>query len=484
MAVERAGAQFIAGKWVASASNESLLVTNPATGALIGSVCAGAIEDADAAVVAARAAFDEWSGTPVARRIEVLRRAADLLDARVEELALLIASEVGTPLAQSRAVQVLRPIQVLRSLCDAAVRLPWTEQLGNTLVAHEPLGVVAAITPWNFPLHQALAKVGAALVAGCSVVVKPSEVAPFSSYALADVLTEAGVPAGAVNVITGTGQVVGERLVTHPDVDGVTFTGSTAVGRRIAAAAAGTVKRVVLELGGKGPSVVLPGADVAAAAKATAARCFANSGQVCAALSRLIVPRAELATAEQALREFVAAQAVGDPLDAATTMGPLVSRVQKDRVLGYVKAGLAEGARVVAGDPGHLGAGNFVAPVVFSDVTPTMTIAKEEIFGPVLCVLAYDDVEEAVSIANDSEYGLVGAIWGPDADSAAAVASRLRTGMVGVNGGRINVDTPFGGYRQSGTGREFGTYGLLEFLETKSINFAGPEAVRRPAGLP
>ncbi|WP_051194296.1 aldehyde dehydrogenase family protein [Nocardia jiangxiensis] len=482
--VEHAGDQFIAGQWVGSTSPDRLPVTNPSTGALIDAVCKGSAEDADAAVAAARAALAEWSGFPVLERIEVLRRTATILEEKVEDLASRITDEVGTPLSLSRDVQVRRPIQVLRALCDAGIRMSWTEQLGNTLVTHEPLGVVVAITPWNFPLHQTLAKVGAALVAGCTVVLKPSEVAPFSSYALADALVEAGLPAGAFNVVTGTGQIVGEQLVTHPGVDGITFTGSTAVGRHIAAAAAGTIKRVALELGGKGPSVVLPGADVAAAAKATAARCFTNSGQVCAALSRLIVPRAELAEAEQALQEFVAAQTVGDPRDPGTTMGPLVSSAHKDLVLSYLEQGVAEGARAVAGDPYRVDDGNFVAPVVFSDVTPEMTIAQEEIFGPVLSVLAYDDVDEAVEIANNSQYGLVGAVWGPDDDGAAEIANRLRVGMVGINGGRINVDAPFGGYRQSGVGREFGTFGIMEFLETKSLNFSGSEAIRRPAGLP
>ena len=457
---------------------------NAATGAVIADVCKGAAEDVELAVTSARRAFPGWAATRVADRIMILRRAADLLEHRAEELAQLITGEVGTPLSVSRQVQVLRPIQVLRSLCDAGERLEWTQQLDNTLVTHEPLGVVAAITPWNFPLHQTLAKIGAALVAGCAVVVKPSELAPLSTYVLADTLAEAGVPPGVVNVVTGVGTIVGEPLISHPEVDGISFTGSTGVGRHIGEVAARTVKRVALELGGKGPSVVLPGADVAAAAAATAARCFTNSGQVCAALSRLIVPRTELAAAERALAQFVAGQKVGDPTEDGTTLGPLVSAHQRDRVMAYIDIGLAEGARVAVGSAENDGEGNYVAPVVFSDVTSKMTIAQEEIFGPVLCVMPYDDVQDAIRIANDSAYGLVGAVWAADVDEAAQVAHQLRVGMVGVNGGRINVAAPFGGYGQSGNGREFGTFGLLEFLETKSVNFASPDQIRRPVGLP
>jgi aldehyde dehydrogenase (NAD+) len=354
--------------------------------------------------------------------------------------------------------------------------------VGATLVIREPLRVVVAITPWNVPLHQTIAKVGAALLAGCAVVHKPSELAPLSAYALADALAEAGLPAGAYNVVTGLGETVGEALVEHPLVEGISFTGSTAVGRRIGAVAAETVKRVALELGGKGPSVVLRGADVAAAATASAARCFTNSGQVCAALSRLIVPREELAAAEQALTDFLATQKVGDPLDEGTHLGPVVSESQKARVLALVEAGVAEGARVVVGGPGAPvpDKGHYVAPTVFSDVETTMTIARTEIFGPVLCVLPYDTEEEAVRIANDSEYGLVAAVFGSDDQGAARVAARIRAGMVGVNGGRLNVRAPFGGYKQSGNGREFGTFGIEEFLEAKAVNFPGADRVVRP----
>ena len=481
--LDRSGLQFVGGAWVASTSPESLPLENPATTEVLARVCRGTAADAEAAVAAAADAFGTWSSTPVDQRVAVLRRAVALLAERAEEIARLITLEVGTPLAVSRAIQVGRPIEVLASLADAAERVPWAEAVDATLVVREPLGVVVAITPWNVPLHQTIAKVGAALLAGCTVVHKPSELAPLSAYALADVLAEAGLPAGVLNVVTGSGETVGEALVGHPGVEGISFTGSTAVGRRIGALAAQDVKRVTLELGGTGPAVALRGADVAAAAAATAARCFTNSGQVCAALSRLIVPREELDTAERALSAYVAEQVLGDPLEEATTLGPLVSQAQRARVQSLVEAAAAEGARVVVGGPGAPAPdkGHFVAPTVFSDVESAMGIAQTEVFGPVLCVLPYDTEQDAVRIANDSEYGLVGAVFGPDDAAAARVASALRVGMVGVNGGRINVRAPFGGYRRSGNGREFGTFGIEEFLEVKSVNFAGVDRIVRPA---
>ncbi|MCE0763528.1 aldehyde dehydrogenase family protein [Pseudonocardia kujensis] len=481
--VDRAGQQFIGGAWVPSTSSETLPVENPTTTEVLARVARGTKEDADAAVAAAAEAFEGWSTTPMAERVAVLRRAAELLKERADDLARTITEEVGMPLAMSKAVQVGRPIEVLTSLCDAAEALPWVEQVDSTLVVREPLGVVVAITPWNVPLHQTIAKVGAALLAGCAVVHKPSEVAPLSAYALAGVFAEAGLPAGVYNVVTGVGETVGEALIGHSKVDGISFTGSTAVGRHIGAVAAQTVKKVALELGGKGPAVVLRGGDVAKAAAAAAARCFTNSGQVCAALSRLIVPREELATAEKALVDYVNEQVLGDPLDEATTLGPLVSETQRSRVLRLVEAGAAEGARVVVGGPGAAAPdkGYFVAPTVFSDVETSMTIAQTEVFGPVLCILPYDTEEEAVAIANDSEYGLVGAVFGPDDEQSTKVASKLRVGMVGVNGGRINVRAPFGGYRQSGNGREFGVLGIEEFLEVKSMNFPGVDRIVRPA---
>ena len=481
--IERAGQQFIDGAWIASTSSELIDVIDPTTEQPFAQVASGTAEDADAAVKAARAALPVWSSLPVKERTAILRKAAEILKGSTEEIATIISREVGTTIDIARAAQVGRPLEVISSLADAADELEWVEQVGATLVVREHLGVVVAITPWNFPLHQAIAKIAAALAAGCTVVLKPSELAPLSAYALADALAEAGVPAGAFNVVTGLGTVVGEALITHPDVDGISFTGSTAVGRHIGAAAAQTVKRVALELGGKGPSVVLPGADVKAAALATAARCFTNSGQVCAALSRFIVPRDQLAAAEEALTEYIGQQQLGNPLDEATTVGPVISATQRDRVKSLIDGAIADGARVVAGGPDAEipSTGYFVAPTVFSDVTTGSMIAQTEVFGPVLAVLPYDTVEEAVAIANDSEYGLVGAVWGPDVTEAAKIAGQIRVGMIGVNGGRINVKAPFGGYKQSGLGREFGSQGVEEFLEVKSMNFPSIDAVVPPA---
>ncbi|WP_433228530.1 aldehyde dehydrogenase family protein [Actinomadura formosensis] len=476
--VGRAGGQFIGGRWERSASIGRIYVENPATGEILARVCTGDAADAEQAVSAVRSAFPGWSATPLETRVRIVRDACARLSNEVDDLAELISKEVGTPLPVSRAAQVVRPIEVLGSLCDAASEVAWSERIDSTVVVREPLGVVVAITPWNFPLHQVVAKVGAALLAGCTVVLKPSELAPLSAYALADALHDAGLPAGALNVVTGLGSTVGEALTAHPDVDGISFTGSSAVGRQIGAVAARSVKRVALELGGKGPSLVLPGADTETAAAATAARCFTNSGQVCAALTRLIVPRDQVGPAEAALAAFVEAQRIGDPFTEGVTVGPLISAAQKERVLALLTRGIEDGARVVAGGPGGPvpGGGHYVAPTVLSDVDPAMTIARVEVFGPVLCVLAYDDVEEGIAIANDGEYGLVGAVWGPDAEAAEA-AARMRMGMVGVNGGRLNVRAPFGGYKQSGHGREFGRFGIEQFLELKSVNFPSADRI-------
>ncbi|WP_046495370.1 aldehyde dehydrogenase family protein [Streptomyces odonnellii] len=482
-AAERAGRQFIGGTWDHSTSAAMVPVSNPATNEVIAQVCRGTAEDAHAAVSAAREAFGPWSATSLSERINVVRHAASVLTGQVDDLTRTISREVGTPLPVSRAAQVQRPIEVLTSLCEAAEKVVrWTERIGSTVVVREPLGVVVAITPWNFPLHQAVAKVGAALLAGCTVVLKPSELAPLSAYVLADAFAAAGLPAGALNVVTGAGDV-GEVLVSHPDVDGISFTGSTAVGRRIGSTAAETVKHVALELGGKGPSVILPGADVKAASAATAARCFTNSGQVCASLSRLIVPQESLEAAEEALAEFVAGQRLGDPFEDVTTLGPVISAGQKTRISALVSQAVDEGARLVVGGPDAAvpQQGHYVAPTVFSDVTSAMTIAQTEVFGPVLCVMPYEGVDEAVRIANDSEYGLVGAVWGPNTAETTRIAGRMRVGMVGVNGGRINVKAPFGGYRQSGNGREFGALGIEEFLEVKSVNFASESQAIWPA---
>ncbi|HZB71549.1 MAG TPA: aldehyde dehydrogenase family protein, partial [Acidimicrobiales bacterium] len=346
------------------------------------------------------------------------------------------------------------------------------EQVGNSLVVREPVGVVGAITPWNYPLHQVAAKVAPALAAGCTVVLKPSEVAPLNAFVLAEIIHDVGLPAGVFNLVTGTGDVVGEAMSAHPDIDMISFTGSTRAGKRITEVAAGTVKRVTLELGGKSPNVILDDADFERAVADGVGKAFLNSGQTCSALTRMLVPRSKLAEVEAIAKAAAESFTPGDPFGEDTRLGPLVSEAQRERVRGYIQKGQDEGARLVTGGaeaPEGLDKGYFVRPTVFSDVRTDMTIAQEEIFGPVLSILPYDDEEEAVRIANDTVYGLAGGVWSGDVERAKAVARRIRTGQVEVNGGSFNPMAPFGGYKQSGHGRELGKFGIEEYLETKSL---------------
>jgi acyl-CoA reductase-like NAD-dependent aldehyde dehydrogenase len=471
--VRRFDAQFIAGEWVSGAGGDRLPVTDAATEEVLARIPAGTPADVDRAVRAAAAAFPRWAGTDLAERLAVLERTAQILLRRAEEIAETVAHEVGTPLPSSRVIQAALAITDVRNTVSAAAELRWEEQVGNSLVVREPAGVVAAITPWNYPLHQVCAKVAPALAAGCTVVLKPSELAPLTAYLLAEALAEAGLPAGAVNLVTGTGPVVGEALTAHPMVDMISFTGSVGAGRQVMRAAADGVKRVALELGGKSSLVVLDDADLAAAVDRVVASCFSNNGQTCSALTRLLVPAAWLGDAEAIAAEAAARQLLGDPFDAATTVGPLVSAAQRDRVLGYVHIGLDEGAKLVAGGaerPAGFGRGFYVAPTVLSGVSNEMRVAQEEIFGPVLTLLPYGDEDDAVRQANGTPYGLSGGVWSGDPQHARAVARRLRTGQVSVNGGAFNPAAPFGGYKQSGIGRELGRFGLEEFLETKALH--------------
>lgn len=466
------GAHYIGGTWEVSTGAGTIPVVNPATEEVIASVPAGTAADADKAVAAARAAFPAWSRTSPDERAGFLKRAAEALQLRQTELAVLISQEVGMPFAYSNVVQVGLPVQSFVSIADIALSYPFERQVHNSLVVREPVGVVVAITPWNYPLHQIVAKVAPALAAGCTVVLKPSEVAPLNAFVLAEVFDSIGLPPGVFNMVTGTGVEVGETLVAHPEVDMVSLTGSTVAGRRIGAVAAQTIKRVSLELGGKSPLIVLDDADIVDAVSGGLSACYLNSGQTCIALTRMIVPRARLAEVEAVARAGVETIVVGDPFDPATTLGPLVSADQRDRVIGYIEKGIAEGARLVAGGPtapDGLDTGFYVRPTVFSDVTPDMTIVREEIFGPVLVIQAYDDEDEAVRLANDSIYGLNAGVFSGDPDRAIAVARRIRAGQVQINDGAFNIHAPFGGYGQSGNGREFGEAGLEEFLETKSM---------------
>ena len=463
---------YIDGAWVPSTGTGTLEVTNSSTEEVIGRVPEGTPEDVDKAVQAAKAAFAKWSQTSVEERGKYVQRITEGLQARMMEVAQLISQEVGMPINLSTMIQAGLPTVDFGSLQQILDSFPFEEQVGNSLIVREPVGVVGCITPWNYPLHQIAAKVGPALAAGCTVVLKPSEVAPLNAFVLAEIIDEIGLPAGVFNLVTGVGPVVGEAIASHPDVDMVSFTGSTRAGKRVSELAAQTVKRVALELGGKSPNIILDDADLEKAVSDGVGKCYLNSGQTCSALTRMIVPRSRLAEVEEIAARTAAQFTPGDPFDANTRLGPLVSAAQRDRVRGYIQKGIEEGAKLVAGGvdaPDGLDKGYFVQPTVFSDVRSDMTIAQEEIFGPVLCILPYDTEEEAVEIANDTIYGLAGGVWSGDAERAKKVARQIRTGQVEINGGSFNPTAPFGGYKQSGIGRELGTFGLEEFLEVKSL---------------
>ena len=463
---------YIDGTWVPSTGHGHIDVIDSTTEGVMGTVPEGTTEDVDRAVAAAKAAFPAWSALTVDARTAYLTKVAEALGAQMDSLADLITHEVGMPKTLSSLVQVGLPLNSFATAAQVASDFTWEQTVGNSLIVREPIGVVGCITPWNYPLHQIAAKVAPALAAGCTVVVKPSEVAPLNAFVLADIMDAAGVPAGVFNLVTGYGPVVGEAIAAHKDVDMVSFTGSTRAGKRVTEVAAATVKRVALELGGKSANVILPDADLAKAVPDGVSKCYLNSGQTCSALTRMLVPREKLAEVEELARGAAESFTPGDPFDGATRLGPLVSAAQRDRVRTYIDKGIGEGARLVTGGaerPEGLESGFFVAPTVFSDVTRDMTIAREEIFGPVLVIIPYDSEEEAIDIANDTDYGLAGGVWAGDPEHAKAVARRLRTGQVEVNGGGFNPMAPFGGYKQSGNGREFGAFGLEEFLEVKAM---------------
>ncbi len=463
---------YVGGEWFRPAGSDRIEVVDPTSEQVIATVPEGTTADVDAAVSTARAAFGPWSASSPAERAKHLDTLHEILSLRADEIARTITAEMGAPLKVARQVQTALPLTVLSSYARLLEDYPFEEEIGNSLVVHEPIGVVGAITPWNYPLHQVVAKVAAALAAGCTVVLKPSEVAPLTAFILAEAVAESGLPAGVFNLVTGYGPVVGEAIAGHPDIDMVSFTGSVAAGRQVTQVASGTLKRVTLELGGKSANVLLPDADFAKAVKVGVANALLNSGQTCTAWTRLLVSADRHDEVVELAAGIAAGYVLGDPADEGTRLGPLASAAQRDRVRGYIEIGIAEGAALVTGGvepPEGLGTGYFVRPTVFGGVRPDMTIAQEEIFGPVLSVLPYEDDEDALRIANGTIYGLAGGVWSADSDRALSFARRMRTGQVDINGGRFNPLAPFGGYRQSGNGRELGRYGLAEFCEIKSL---------------
>jgi acyl-CoA reductase-like NAD-dependent aldehyde dehydrogenase len=463
---------FVGGEWVGPAGSGTIAVVNAATEEVMGRVPEGTAADVDRAVAAARAAFEPWAATPVALRSELMAAVGARLAERSDEIAALVAQELGMPLPLSKAIQAGLPTMTFSSIPQLVAEVTWEERIGNSLVVREPIGVVGAITPWNYPLHQIAAKVAPALAAGCTVVLKPSEVTPLNAFVLAEIFAEVGLPAGVFNLVTGFGPVVGEAIAAHDGIDMVSFTGSTRAGRRVSEVASATVKPVALELGGKSANVILDDADLGAAVTNGVAKCFLNSGQTCSALTRMLVPRERLAEAEATAAAVAEHFTPGDPFAEGTVLGPLVSDVQRQRVREYIRRGEAEGARLVTGGaepPEGLETGYYVRPTVFSDVRNDMTIAQEEIFGPVLAIIPYDDEDDAVRIANDSSYGLAGGVWSGDEERAVRVARRIRTGQVEINGGAFNPLAPFGGFKQSGHGRELGRLGLEEYLVAKAM---------------
>jgi len=463
---------YIGGQWVAPASARTLDVFDPATEQAVAAIAAGDSVDVDRAVAAARRAFESWSQSSVAQRIALLTRIEQGFQARQADLCRAMSQEMGVPITAAGTIHFGSGPAHLKETIRVLERFAFDELRGKTLITHEPIGVCAMVTPWNFPINQVVCKVAPALAAGCTMVLKPSEVSPFSALIIAEILHEAGVPEGVFNLVNGDGAVTGHALVSHPDVDMVSFTGSTRAGIAIAKAAADTVKRVGQELGGKSPNIVLPDADFARAVTLGVNRCFNNSGQSCIAPTRMLVPQDRMQEAADLAAQAALALRVGLPSDPQAALGPVATRAQFDKVQRLIGEGIASGAQLVAGGLGRpvgLDQGWFVKPTVFANVDPASSIAREEIFGPVICLIGYRDEEDAIRIANDTPYGLGAFVQSADLAHARAVARRLRAGNVQLNYPPVDRGAPFGGYKQSGNGREWGEFGLLEYLEIKGI---------------
>ena len=463
---------YINGKWVQPMGTGSIDVINPATEEIIGKIPVGSADDVDKAASAARIAFDSWAKSSIEERINILNALSNALKEKGESIAQTITAEVGTPIGYSRVAMVGTPRVVSRSYAKILENFDWEEKVRNSIICKEPIGVCAFITPWNFPLHQIIGKVAPAIAAGCTMILKPSKEAPLSAFILADILHEIGLPPGVFNLVSGHGSEIGNYMSSHPEVDMVSFTGSTGAGVAVSEAAATTVKRVTLELGGKSANVALDDADPILVAKKAIGACHQNSGQTCSALTRLIIPESMSDEVYEIIAKKNNSYTVGDPLEENTRCGPMVSLRQQKSVSKYIQSGISEGATLVSGGlgmPEGISKGYYVKPTIFANVSPDMKIWKEEIFGPVLVITTYKSEDEALILANDSIYGLSGGVWSKDEERAIRFAKEMRTGQVSVNGGAFNVSAPFGGYKLSGNGRELGTHGLNEFLEIKSI---------------
>lgn len=463
---------FINGEWVESTGSKTIDVINPATEEVIGRVSDGTKEDLDKAVAAARAAFSSFSETSKEERIRLLNRIADEYEKRKNDLIEVITEELGSPLSTSEKFHYNMGLAHFREAAKALETFQFEEKRGATLVRKEPIGVSGLITPWNFPTNQTSTKLASAFAAGCTVILKPSELTPFAAILLAEIFQAAGVPKGVFNLVNGTGEVVGNGISSHPDIDFVSFTGSGPVGQKITENAAKTIKKVALELGGKSPMIILDDYDVKEAAKIAVSNVLFNSGQVCTAATRTIIPKSMHDEFIEAVKETVQSFSVGDPKADDTTVGPLVSEKQYNRVQGYIEKGIEEGATLVVGGTGKpegFEKGYYVKPTVFTDVRNDMVIAQEEIFGPVMSIITYEDLDEAIEIANDTVYGLAGYVVGNDEETIQRVASAIRAGRITINRAQRDFSAPFGGYKQSGIGREWGSYGIEEYLEVKAV---------------